>query len=262
MNVETQVEFEDNGIKLHEALLIYGGNYKREYVVRCGIENKKTESGKVDLVPEKIMELSSLQRHLSTLTGKRRWRTYYAHERLIFHNETQNLICWHLPMHTRALHFSKKCDLEQFNGVDVTHPNLIFTYGKTNGRTGNSIGTSVYAHFDEGRPGPETQLHLTAFYNTDDAGKVCVGNGNINRKSSIEDIEIIDMCEKNFFLTEFTHIGSGANLKDGISFKTYMELNAKITGSSKGKDLKRKMETLHRDTLIPAGMKIKDLPNE
>lgn len=80
----------------------------------------------------------------------------------------------------------------------VPHPGLVF-HAATN-------GFSVFALTGDGRPTPDSELHEPPYFNTWDAGRICIGSALVPKRI---DIDSIAGWESGFFESAFTHPNHG-----------------------------------------------------
>lgn len=80
----------------------------------------------------------------------------------------------------------------------VPHPGLVF-HAATN-------GFSVFALQGDGRPTPDSVLQEPPYFNTWDAGKICIGSAHVPKRI---DIQSIAGWESGFFESAFTHPNHG-----------------------------------------------------
>ncbi|WP_416047426.1 PRTRC system protein B [Cupriavidus basilensis] len=105
-------------------------------------------------------------------------------------------VTWWCPPCMRRVFFESK-ELGNRSSV-VPHPGLVFQAAVD--------GFRVFALRDECRPTPKTKLYEPPYFNTWDAGKICIGTANVPAKI---DVNSIKGWEDAFFNSAFTHPNHG-----------------------------------------------------
>lgn len=112
---------------------------------------------------------------------------------------TPDVIAWWSPAEIRPMHFAEKSGLGELSGRDFPHPALVW---KLDGRR-----LFVRALQESERPGAETVLCHAPYWNTDQAGMVCLGD---MRRPSRSALDSLRDWEESFFASQFTGaIGGG-----------------------------------------------------
>ena len=70
-------------------------------------------------------------------------------------------------------------------------------------------GLNVYAYKDK-EPTEKTELYAAPFFNVTGAN-VCLGSAKIEKPKDLTYANLLEYWEKKFWLTEFSHLGSGGN---------------------------------------------------
>ncbi|CAM2158361.1 PRTRC system protein B (plasmid) [Pararobbsia alpina] len=117
----------------------------------------------------------------------------------------QHSIAWWCPSAPRRVFFN--CGELGVRNERVPHPSLVFhaSHG----------GFRVFALADDRRPDPSTPLFEPPYFNTWNAGKICIGSA---RVPDCIDVASIDGWESGFFDSAFTHPNHGGKRvadKDG-----------------------------------------------
>ncbi|MGT2460193.1 PRTRC system protein B (plasmid) [Cupriavidus basilensis] len=105
-------------------------------------------------------------------------------------------VTWWCPPCMRRVFF--ECDELGNRSSIVPHPGLVFQAAVD--------GFRVFALWGECRPTPETKLYEPPYFNTWDAGKICVGTANVPARL---DVKSIPGWEDAFFNSAFTHPNHG-----------------------------------------------------
>ena len=110
---------------------------------------------------------------------------------------TAEMIVWWAPAGTRTMFFTDRGDdraLEKLNGKRYPQPPLLF----------KAFGShlSVRALDRNRRPNADSRMCMAPFWNCYDNGVVCTGSMKIPQEKSVA---AIDVWEKSFFESEFTH---------------------------------------------------------
>ena len=134
---------------------------------------------------------------------------------------TSELLVWWAPAQHRILFFGEHSGAgSELNGKRYPVPPLVFKV--------ESGRLSVRALDKDERPRGETKLKTAPFWNSNDAGEVCVGTMRIPESPGVEAIE---GWERGFFQSEFTHAYGGARL---TSFPGgFLALCGRLAGSRK-----------------------------
>lgn len=106
---------------------------------------------------------------------------------------------WYNPPQRRVMYFVDSLKIE--NG-EYSLPGVVYE-AKEGG------GLNIYA-FKGDMPTPETQLYKAPFFNIT-GSNVCIGHAKIERPVNPTFVSLLDYFEKRFWLTEFSHLGSGGN---------------------------------------------------
>ncbi|MGE8450184.1 MAG: PRTRC system protein B [Pseudomonadales bacterium] len=105
-------------------------------------------------------------------------------------------VTWWCPPCTRRVFFQCK-ELGNRSSI-VPHPGLVFQAAVD--------GFRVFALRDEGRPTPKTKLYEPPYFNTWDAGEICVGSAKVPARIGVSAIR---GWEDAFFNSAFTHPNHG-----------------------------------------------------
>ncbi len=105
---------------------------------------------------------------------------------------------WYNPPQKRMMFFVERLNIEN---AEYNIPGVIY----------EAIGQklNIYA-FKGDVPAPETQLYAAPFFNVS-ARSVCIGTADIEKPVRPTFLSLLEYLEKRFWLTEFSHLGSGGN---------------------------------------------------
>ena len=112
---------------------------------------------------------------------------------------TADSIVWWMPACTRTMFFSDRGGdgaLRKMNGRTYPQPPLVFK------ASGSHLW--VRALVENRRPGADSRMYMAPYWNCYDNGVVCTGSMTIPGDKSVNAIEL---WEKSFFQSEFTHAG-------------------------------------------------------
>lgn len=101
-------------------------------------------------------------------------------------------VVWYLSKRKRMLYFKK--DLKIQDGQVMVPPTIFSYYNGT---------LSVWCYAKPGRPKVDTPLLVSPYMNTNEEGRICLGQNKIKQSVSVN--ELIDRCEYVFFRSPFTH---------------------------------------------------------
>lgn len=105
---------------------------------------------------------------------------------------------WYNPPRKRMMFFKESLKVEN---AEYNLPGIIY---ETQGN-----GLNVYAYKDK-EPTEKTELYAAPFFNVTGAN-VCLGSAKIERPKDLTYANLLEYWEKKFWLTEFSHLGSGGN---------------------------------------------------
>jgi PRTRC genetic system protein B len=134
---------------------------------------------------------------------------------------TSELLVWWTPAQHRILFFGEHSGAgHDLNGKRYPIPPLVFKV---------EIGKLAVRALDKDeRPHGETKLKMAPFWNSNDAGEICIGTMRTPESSGVDAIE---GWERGFFQSEFTHAYGAARL---TSFPGgYLSLCRRLAGSRK-----------------------------
>ena len=115
---------------------------------------------------------------------------------------TSELLVWWTPAQHRILFFGDHSEAgSDLNGKSYPIPPLVFKVA------GGSMW--VRALDKDERPRGETKLKTAPFWNSNDSGEICIGTMRTPESSGVEAIEV---WERGFFQSEFTHAYGAARL--------------------------------------------------
>jgi len=116
---------------------------------------------------------------------------------------TPEMLVWWAPASQRTMFFAETSDAgKELNGKRYPHPALVF----------KAAGSELYVRALERneRPVSETRLRVAPYWNTSDTeGRVCTGT---MRTPDTDGVEGIQVWERGFFQSEFTHPYGAARL--------------------------------------------------
>jgi PRTRC genetic system protein B len=184
--------------RLSRALLLYGKSdyngypYRHPFVTLHEVvhDNGGTRLSEGQLVTPKLLS------DLLVALG-RSAPTEILPERVIV--RTADTIVWWMPACTRTMFFSDRGGdeaLKKMNGKEYPQPPLLFK------ASGSHLW--VRALTENQRPKSDTKMCMAPYWNCYDNGVVCTGTMAIPREKSVT---AIDVWEKSFFQSEFTHAG-------------------------------------------------------
>jgi len=111
-----------------------------------------------------------------------------------------DILVWWRPSQIRPVWFAAKSAIDDLNARYARWPALLFV--------GRPSGLAVFALAASQRPGPETELLRGPFYNIWASGTMCPGSAPLPM-SLAPTVEIIDMFERAFYDSSFTHTNLG-----------------------------------------------------
>src|SRR5579871_33334 len=116
---------------------------------------------------------------------------------------TPEMLVWWTPARQRTMFFAENSEAgRDLNGKRYPHPPLVFK------AAGNELW--VRALNANERPTGETKLKVAPYWNTTEAdGRVCIGT---MRTPDTDGVESIEIWERGFFQSEFTHPYGAARL--------------------------------------------------
>ena len=183
-------------LALKGALLVYEG--RRDSFVSWHQVRTATEGG-VPYLGEAEPLTTDFLRALAAGLGSRVSPEVLSPNILVRTPET--LVWWTRPQH-RTMFFSEPSEAGRaLNGKRYPHPPLVF---KTSGTQ-----LWVRALTKDARPTADTKLKTAPYWNTNDQGYVCLGT---MRTPEDDGIESVQVWERGFFQSEFTHAYGAARL--------------------------------------------------
>lgn len=105
---------------------------------------------------------------------------------------------WYNPPRKRMMFFRESLQVEN---AEYNLPGIIYAAG------GGSL--NVYAYKDK-KLTEKTELYAAPFFNVTGAG-VCLGSAKIDKPKDLTYTNLLEYWEKQFWLTEFSHLGGGGN---------------------------------------------------
>jgi PRTRC genetic system protein B len=115
---------------------------------------------------------------------------------------TPELIAWWSGPQSRLMFFGDgNAEAQKLNGKMFPHPALVFMI---HGRE-----LFVRALAEDCRPAADTRLRNAPYWNTDSAGRVCLGSMRVPEQASIESLS---HWENAYFASEFTHPSGAVRL--------------------------------------------------
>lgn len=106
---------------------------------------------------------------------------------------------WYNPPHRRMMYFREALQIEN---AEYDMPGVVYA------ATGS--GLCIYAYKDAEQPTPQTELFRAPFFNVSGAA-VCLGSAKDEMPAEITFDSLIQCWERRFWLSEFSHLGSGGN---------------------------------------------------
>ena len=115
---------------------------------------------------------------------------------------TPELIAWWSPAQARLMFFGDgNAETKKLNGKMYPHPALVFMI---HGRE-----LFVRALAEDGRPVADTRLKNAPYWNTDSAGRVCLGSMRVPERAGVGSLL---GWENAYFASEFTHPSGAVRL--------------------------------------------------
>jgi PRTRC genetic system protein B len=115
---------------------------------------------------------------------------------------TPDLIAWRSPAQSRLMFFGDgNVETSKLNGKMYPHPALVFLI---HGRE-----LFVRALAEDRRPAANTQLKNAPYWNTDPAGRVCLGSMRVPEGTGVDSLS---GWENAYFASEFTHPSGAVRL--------------------------------------------------
>lgn len=109
---------------------------------------------------------------------------------------------WYNPPQKRQMYFKKVLGIP--DGI-FDMPGIIYV--------ADGSRLDVFAFKGE-RPEEETELYLAPYFNVSRSG-VCLGNSSLEKPADPDFVSLMGYWEKRFWLSEFSHLGSGGNPTHG-----------------------------------------------
>lgn len=105
---------------------------------------------------------------------------------------------WHNPPQRRMMYFKQLLNVEN---AEYNLPGVVYVV------TGQRM--EIYAYKGD-KSEETTELFAAPFFNVSGAS-VCLGSAKLNKPTNPTYSDLLDYWEKRFWLTEFSHLGSGGN---------------------------------------------------
>lgn len=105
---------------------------------------------------------------------------------------------WHTLPQRRMMYFKQKLYIEN---AEYNLPGVVYVVANDK--------MEIYAYKGE-RPDECTELFAAPFFNVSGAS-VCLGSAKLEKLTNPTYADLLDYWEKRFWLTEFSHLGSGGN---------------------------------------------------
>lgn len=105
---------------------------------------------------------------------------------------------WHTPPQRRMMYFKQTLHIEN---AEYNLPGVVYVVANDK--------MEIYAYKGD-KPDERTELFAAPFFNVSGAS-VCLGSANLEKPTNPTYTDLLDYWEKRFWLTEFSHLGSGGN---------------------------------------------------
>lgn len=105
---------------------------------------------------------------------------------------------WHNPPQRRMMYFKQTLNVEN---AEYNLPGVVYVV------TGERM--EIYAYKGD-KPEERTELFAAPFFNVSGAS-VCLGSAKLDKPTNPTYADLLNYWEKRFWLTEFSHLGSGGN---------------------------------------------------
>lgn len=105
---------------------------------------------------------------------------------------------WYTPPQRRMMYFKQTLHIEN---AEYNLPGVIYVVANDK--------MEIYAYKGD-KPDERTELFAAPFFNVSGAS-VCLGSAKLEKPTNPTYTDLLDYWEKRFWLTEFSHLGSGGN---------------------------------------------------